>query len=105
MNFSVYFTGAIMAAFMLGSVLWSFSQVRNGIGIWRVIHLAIALTMLAGGMAIYMNQGGIGMLLGILLLVLALAVMFVEKSQNKWLAVIQFITGAILASGLLFGAG
>lgn len=104
MSVSVYFTGAIMLAFMIVATGWSLTQVVKGKGIWRLIHLILVLSMLGGALSIYMNQGGIGMLLGITLLALSLAVMFVSKSKNRWLIIIQFISGAILASGIPFGA-
>jgi hypothetical protein len=104
MSVSVYITGAIMIAFMVVATGWSFTQTVTGKGIWRLIHLILALAMIGGALTIYMNQGGFGILLGIILLVLSLAVMFVSKSKNRWLVVIQFISGVILASGIPFGA-
>jgi hypothetical protein len=104
MNISVYVTGAIMIAFMAVATGWSLTQTVKSNGIWRLVHLMLALSMLGGALAIYMNQGSIGMLLGIVLLILSLAVMFISKLKKHWLIVIQFISGALLASGIPFGA-
>ncbi|MGR3661480.1 MAG: hypothetical protein ACU0CA_09905 [Paracoccaceae bacterium] len=97
-------TFVIMAAFMVAATAWSLSQVFRGKGVWRIVHLILALSMIGGALTVYMNQGGIGMLFGMLLLVLAPAIMFIDKSPNRWLVIIQFVSGAILASGILFGA-
>lgn len=97
-------TFIIMAAFMVAATAWSLNQVVRAKGIWRLVHLILALSMIGGALTVYMNQGGIGMLFGMLLLVLAPAIMFIDKSPNRWLVIIQFVSGAILASGILFGA-
>lgn len=104
MNASVYVTGAVMATFMLAATGWSLARATRGGARWRLVHLAIALSMIGGAFSVYMNQGGSGMLLGIVLLVLSLAVMLIDKSPGRWPVLIEFISGAILASGILFRA-
>ena len=38
------------------------------------------------------------------ILALSFAVMFVDKSKYRWPAIVQYISGAVLASGILFRA-
>jgi hypothetical protein len=104
MNATVHITGTIMVALMIAAVGWSFIRNIKGKGFWRPNPLILELSILAGTLMIYLNQGSIGILLGIILLALSLAAMFVDKSKDRWLAIVQYISGAIPASGILFRA-
>lgn len=104
MSISVYISGAIMLAFMLVAMGWSMGRVWRGPAVWRVVHSLIVFSMIAGGICVYMNQGTYGVLAGITLLATSMAAMLMDKSTGRWLAMIEFITGGILASGVLFGA-
>lgn len=104
MNPSIYISGAIMVAFMLAAIVWSAKRVLNGTIGWKIVHSIIILSMIGGGLAVYMNQGAYGMLAGGILLGAALAVMLMDKTENRWLVAIEFLTGGLLASGILFGS-
>ncbi|MGJ8584600.1 MAG: hypothetical protein ACSHXD_10935 [Marinosulfonomonas sp.] len=104
MTWSVYVSGAIVVCFILAAAAWSVSRVLHGSGALRLVHVLLVAAMLGGAICLGLGAAGYGMLFGIVMILTSLAVMLLEKHSQRWLVCVPFITGALLASGIPFGA-
>lgn len=101
---SVYVSSAVVVCFVLAAAAWSLGRAWTGSGALRFIHAALVGFMLGGAICLAQGAVGLGMLFGIVMVLTSLAVMLLEKHGQRWLVFVPFITGAILASGIPFGA-
>ena len=102
MSESVQITTAIMGFFIAAAFGWSVWRVAQSNGIWRAIHAANVILVVAAAGFVATDNVGYGMLAGIGIILLSLAVMLMDASRSRWLAFILVVAGILLASGLPF---
>ena len=104
MNWSVYVSGVIVICFILAAAAWSFSRIFMESGGLRALHATLVGATLGGAICFGLGAVGYGMLLGIIMVLTSLAIMLLENHGQRWLVFVPLTTGALLASGIPFGA-
>ena len=104
MTIYVLMVGAVIAASLFASTLWSAQRSFATTGRTRVAHIILAALVIAAMATLSLELPLLSRIAGILLILAALQTGWRDARWSKLLALPPIIFGAVLAAGLPFSA-